>query len=303
MSAKFKFSELIDFLKTEGVLSGEVYAELDDFYLYGFTAISETKPGTLSWLKSDIVNWDWGRIQADAVICDKEIKPPPDNRVIMIKTNNPRMAFINVLNHFNQKGKKQGTKETAIIGSNCEIGKDVFIGDFVFIGDNVKIGDYAQINSHAIICEDVIIGSNCIIHSGAVIGADGFGFEKDSNGKPIKFPHVGTVIIGDNVEIKSNTCINRGALSNTVIKDNVKIDDLCHIGHNVTIGEKTIIASGCSVSGSVVIERKSWIAPRSVIKDYVIIGESACIGLGAVVIENVKANDLVAGVPAKTLKK
>lgn len=303
MSVRFNFSQLIDYLKSEGFICENTYRDSEDFYLYGFTPISNTKPETLSWLKSGIIDFDWNKIQAKVVICGKEVKPAYDDKVVIIKTNNPRMAFVKVLNYFNQKIKKKGIEETAIIGSNCKLGKNVYIGDFVELGSNVTIGDYTKIDSHAVIYKDVIIGSDCIIHSGAVIGADGFGFEKDCNGKPVKFPHVGTVIIGDNVEVKSNTCINRGALSDTLIENNVKIDDLCHIGHNVVIGENTIIASGCSISGSVVIEKNCWLAPRSVIRDNIYISKNAFVGLGAVVIADVSEGDIVAGVPAKSLKK
>jgi UDP-3-O-[3-hydroxymyristoyl] glucosamine N-acyltransferase len=136
------------------------------------------------------------------------------------------------------------------IEDDVEIGDDVVIYPFTFVGKGSRIGEGSRIYSNISIYHDVIIGKNVIIHSGAVIGSDGFGFVKDENGSYRKIPQAGNVIIEDDVEIGSNTCIDRATLGSTIIKKAVKIDNLVQVAHNVTIGDNTVIAGQTGISGS-----------------------------------------------------
>ncbi len=111
------------------------------------------------------------------------------------------------------------------------------------------------------------------------------------------------MIIGDNVEIGANTCIDRGTLSNTVIGNYVKIDNLCHIAHNVQIGENSTIIALSMIAGSVKIGKNCWIAPCAAIKEKLVVNDGSLVGLGAVVIRDVVSGDVVAGVPARSIKK
>ena len=136
---------------------------------------------------------------------------------------------------------------------------NVVIGPGVFIGKNSIIRRGSKIYPNTTIYDSVEIGENCIIHSGSVIGSDGLGFAKDK-GKWVKIEHLGRVIIGDNVEIGSNTSIDRGSVGNTVIEDNVKIDNLVHLAHNVKIGSGTAIAANSAVAGSSSIGKNCTLA-------------------------------------------
>ena len=146
--------------------------------------------------------------------------------------------------------------------------------------------------------DDVAIGSNCVIKEGAVIGGTGFGFEVDDEGNHFRFPQLGGVIIGNNVEIGANTCIDRGALSSTVIGDFTKIDNQCHIAHNNKIGRNCIITSGTQIAGSNVIGDNIWFGPNSTIKEWCDIESDSFVGIGSVVIRKVKTGARVFGVPA-----
>tara|TARA_Y100000034_G_scaffold122190_1_gene167351 strand:+ start:57 stop:800 length:744 start_codon:yes stop_codon:yes gene_type:complete len=145
--------------------------------------------------------------------------------------------------------------------------------------------------------KNVQIGENCSI------GNDGFQYIKDPMGDLIKFPHFGNVIIEDNVEIANNVCIDRGALSNTIIHKGAKIDNLVHIAHNVEIGENTMVIALAMVAGSVKIGKNCWISPSSCIKNKITIGDNVLIGMGAVVIKDVESNSVMIGNPAKLLRK
>ncbi len=135
------------------------------------------------------------------------------------------------------------------IDSGVEIASGVEIGPGCVIQQGVKIGSGSRLTANVTVCKDVSIGQNVVIHPGVVIGADGFGIAND-NGKWIKVPQLGSVEIGDDVEIGANTTIDRGALENTVISDGVKLDNQIQIGHNVVIGEHTVIAGCVGIAGS-----------------------------------------------------
>jgi len=144
---------------------------------------------------------------------------------------------------------------------------------------------------------DVTIGNYVMLHAGAVIGAPGFGYERDESNRPIPFPQLGGVVIGDHVTIGANTCIARGTMpkQNTVIGAYTKIDNLCHIAHNVQIGKRVMIAGHVQIAGSAVIGDDVWIGPSASISDHVCIGNAAEIVLGAVVMEDVPPGAKVAG--------
>ena len=145
--------------------------------------------------------------------------------------------------------------------------------------------------------------NGCVIKSGAVLGGAGFGYERDSDGNLFRFPQIGQLIIGDYVEVGANTCIDCGALSDTVIGHHTKINNLCHIAHNNKIGNNVIITGCVNISGSNKIEDNVWIAPNASVRGWVHIGNGATIGMGAVVVKDVPANEIWVGNPAHKLEK
>lgn len=160
-------------------------------------------------------------------------------------------------------------------------------------------GENATIHPYVCIYPNVRVGKNVIVYSGAVIGSDGFGFAKNEQGKWEKFPHIGGVVIGDDVEIGSNTVIDRGTLDNTIIGQGTKINNLCHIGHNVEIGKNCIIGVGSYLGGSSKVGNDSWIALGAIIRNGIKVGKNVMVGMGSVVTKDIDDNCVVFGVPAK----
>jgi UDP-3-O-[3-hydroxymyristoyl] glucosamine N-acyltransferase len=143
----------------------------------------------------------------------------------------------------------------AVVGANAILGANVVIGAGAIVGRGVRVGADTQIAPRVSLLDDVTLGERCIVHSGAVIGADGFGFAED-RGEWVKIPHLGTVVVGNDVEIGANTTIDRGTIDATVIEDGVKLDNLVQIAHNVRIGAHTVMAAMSGAAGSTRIGRR-----------------------------------------------
>lgn len=219
-------------------------------------------------------------------------------------SNNPRLDFIKIVREFfSDKGSGPVIHKSAVVEVGAKIGKGVSLGVNCFVGKDVEIGNDTKIHNNVVLVGKVSVGQKCVIKSGAVIGEEGFGFEYDENNEPLHFPHVGDVLIGDNVFIGSNTTIERATMDSTIICNNVKIDDLVQIGHNSFISDNTMIMAGAVICGGAFIGKNCWVAPNVSVKQKLKVGNNAYIGLGSVVIKDVAPNTTVAGVPAKELKK
>jgi UDP-3-O-[3-hydroxymyristoyl] glucosamine N-acyltransferase len=163
------------------------------------------------------------------------------------------------------------------------VGEDCYLAHGAHIGPNVRLG------------------RNVRVGPGAVIGWDGFGFDKQPDGTWERKPETHGVVIGDDVEIGANACIDRGSYRDTVIGDGTKVDNLVHVAHNVQIGRNCLVIAGAELSGSVIVGDGAWIAPNACVREHLTVGEGAVIGLGAVVVKDVEANTTVAGNPARVL--
>lgn len=185
-----------------------------------------------------------------------------------------------------------------VIGAGAVIGSGVQIGAGSYIGENVQLGDNSRLWANTTLYHGVRIGRSCLIHSGAVIGADGFGFANE-RGNWLKIPQTGTVVIGDHCEIGANTTIDRGAIENTVIGNNVIIDNQCQIAHNVRIGDHTAIAGCTVVAGSVNIGRYCVIGGAAVINGHISICDGAHISGMAMLMKPVTEKGVyTSGIPA-----
>jgi UDP-3-O-[3-hydroxymyristoyl] glucosamine N-acyltransferase LpxD len=173
------------------------------------------------------------------------------------------------------------------------------IGRNVVLGRGVRIGAGTVIYHNAVIGDEVSIGQRCVIKSCAVVGEEGFGFERDTLGKAVRLPHIGTVLIGDEVEVGSLTTICRGTIGDTILRNGCKIDDHVHVSHNVDVGEDAFVIACAEVSGGVKIGPRAWIAPNASILNQLSIGADAIVGLGGVVVKSVPDGAVVAGNPAK----
>ncbi len=166
-----------------------------------------------------------------------------------------------------------------VIGENSTVAERASIAAGTYVGANVKIGADSHLGANVTVYSGTILGERCVIHAGAVLGSDGFGYVRNQEtGRYEKFPQVGRLIIGDDVEIGANATIDRGALDATIIGNGVKIDNLVHVAHNVIIGENVVIAAQTGISGSATIEHDVVIAGQVGIADHVIIEAGAILG-------------------------
>ena len=240
----------------------------------------------------------------------------------LIRVRNPQFAFVKILQYYaSMKHEKTGISKRAFVSKSATIGRDVYIGDGAFVGenaileddvriypqayvgDNVHIGEGTVLYSGAKVYEECVIGSECILHSCCVIGADGFGFMPNEKGVFEKIPQLGNVVIGDNVEIGANSCIDRATVGSTLIENGVKIDNLVQIAHNCSIGENTVIAACCGIAGSVKIGKNCLFAGQVGVKDHVTIGNQVTAGSQCGIHKNIPDKQTVLGSPAMEGKK
>lgn len=220
-----------------------------------------------------------------------------------VLSDNPRLDFCKLTNQYFRTIKSPKIEKSAYIGDNVKIGKDVYIGHNVVIEENVRIGDNTRVLHNVVICENTKIGKNCLIKSGSIIGQKGFGFERDESGVPIEFTHYGKVLIGNNVEIGALNTVVAGVLSDTVVGDYVKTDDHVHIAHNVEVGKSTLITAASVISGSVRIGKQAWLAPNCTIINKISLGNQLLVGIGAVVTKSFPEKVVIAGTPAKIIRR
>jgi len=198
-------------------------------------------------------------------------------------------------------GERVAVGHHAVIEDGAELGDDVVVYPLACIGRGVKIGPRTTIHPHVTICDDVQIGADCTIHPNCVIGDDGFGYIQ-REGRSIKMSHVGSVRIGNNVDIRGLTSVDRGMVDDTVIGDGVKIDKHCQIAHNCRIGDNTVIAGCCSIGGSVTLGKGVILAGEVGIADHVTVGDGAVLAARAGAIGNIPPGEVYWGMPGRPMK-
>lgn len=265
-------------------------------------SIFDADSNSLTWISSSRNDKD-ALIEnsfASIIICDDKIDISKFKNKCFVIVKNPRLAFLRIIKSLFSNLPAWGIHPTAYIHPEAIVNKNSHIGPFTYIG-KCEINEGCIIYGHNYIYDNVKIGKNVIIHAGTVIGADGFGYEKNTDGELEKFPHIGGVIIEDDVEIGSNTCIDRGTLGNTQIGYGAKIDNLVHIAHNVIIGKHTAVIANSMIGGSTKIGDYSWIAPSASLRDTIQIGNKVTVGVAAVVTKSIPDNETWTGNPAKPL--
>jgi len=231
--------------------------------------IEEGQSGSLSFLSNPKYEQYLYTTNASIVIVNNDFKLAEPVNATLIRVENAYSAFTVLLERYNTiKLHKTGIEQPCFIHPSAQIGDDVYIGAFAYIGPDVKLGNSSKVYPNTYIGDNVtvgenttlfagvkvyfdcVLGNNVIIHSGAVIGSDGFGFAPNSDGTYNKISQIGNVIIEDNVEVGSNTTIDRATMGSTIIHKGAKLDNLLQIAHNVEIGANTVIAGQTGISGS-----------------------------------------------------
>ena len=217
------------------------------------------------------------------------------NEKLLIFTKNPRHLFYRIHEYLLNHSTFYGSKKRNVISSSSKIHKSCWIED-----NNVRIGKNTIIGPNVCIFRNTVIGNDVEIKSNSVIGGKGFQ-NYLFNKKLFSVSHAGGVLIKNNVEIGSNTCVDKGIfMEKTTIDSGTKIDNLVHIAHNVKIGKNCAIVANSFLGGSSIIKDNSHIAMSSTIRDQIIIGKNAFVGMGSVVTKNVKSNQTVYGNPARS---
>lgn len=267
--------------------------------------LNRSRPGTLTFaaqsFSSDRLLASKAQLEGTTIICPPSLADHLDAKeVTILVTENPRLSFMRAVGKFFPPAEPAaGIHPSAVVDPSAVIHKTAHIGAHCVIGGEVRIGADSVLHPNVVIYEGVSIGARCRINSGTVIGADGFGYERNDEGQLEKFPHIGSVEIEDDVEIGSNTSIDRGSLGNTVIRNGARIDNQVHIAHNVVVGARAAVIAQAMIGGSVKIGDGAWIAPGGVIMNQVSVGANATVGLGAVATKDVPEGATVMGSPAQ----
>ena len=302
---KVSVKKIADFLKSDYV--GK------DFDIICVSSLNNIKNNSLLFY-SELTNFKFkikDNIQYDlkklekyeniVIIATEEIKKKTD--VPIISSKNPRSDFDRIImEFFSEEEFKSGIHPSATLEHNVQLGKNVYVGANCYIAKDVIIGDNTKILSNTVIFGVTKIGKNCVISSNCTIGSEGFSFSFDET-EFIHFNHIGEISIGDNVWIGSNCTVEKSQLDQTIIDDHVKIDDLVHISHNVTIKKFSQITVGSIICGRARIGEGCWIAPNSVIDNGYEIGDNCFVGTSSLVRNNFPDNCVIIGSPAKILRK
>lgn len=280
-----------------------------------FSKIEEGREGALSFLSNPKFLPYLYDTKSSVIIINDDIKLEHPTSSTLIRVPNAYKSVIDLLKLYTSLiPKETGISELAYVSSKATVGKNVYIGPFTVICDNVNIGDGTTIYSGTFIDKSVTIGANgviyanvsiykgckignnVIIHSGCVIGSDGFGFLPKDDGYE-KVPHIGSVIIEDNVEIGANSCIDRGTIDNTIIRKGVKLDNLVHIAHNAEIGANTVMSAQVGIAGSAKVGEWCMFGGQVGVAGHITIGNKVLLGAQSGVPTSLKDDQQLIGTP------
>ncbi|OGW74791.1 MAG: UDP-3-O-(3-hydroxymyristoyl)glucosamine N-acyltransferase [Omnitrophica bacterium RBG_13_46_9] len=299
-------------------LKGELIGDRD-LSVRNICDIEEAEKGDLAFITGKKYASFLETTRASCVIVPNEIEKA---RVSIIKCKNPNLAFKRAVELIapDHIPLPKGVHKTASIGNGVALGREVALGAYAVVEDGAEIGDGTVIYAHCYVGCATKIGKNCIIypnttirenvkigdrvivHPGCVIGGDGYGYERTQRGHE-KIPHLGDVIIEDDVELGACVTVDRAKIAHTRIGRGTKIDNLVQIAHNVTIGENCIIVSQCGISGSTKIGNNVIMAGQVGLVDHIEIGDNVMIGAKSGLMKSVPPNTIVWGIPARPAEK
>ena len=296
-------------------IGGEIVGD-ENATVNTFAKIEEGMPGALSFLSNPKYTAYIYETQSSIVLVNGDFVPEKPVKTTLIKTANAYESLAKLMALYESvKPKKTGVSSMASVAETATIGENVYIGPFVYVGDKAVIGDNTIIESHVSVGDGASVGSDCILyhgatiyhgckvgnrcilHAGSVVGADGFGFAPGADGYD-KIPQIGIVVLEDDVELGANTCVDRATMGATVIKRGVKLDNMVQIGHNVVVGEHTVMSAQCGVAGSTKIGKWCMVGGQTGFNGHIQIGDGVKVGAHSAVPNNVKDGGAVFGYPA-----
>ncbi|RZL19689.1 MAG: UDP-3-O-(3-hydroxymyristoyl)glucosamine N-acyltransferase [Pedobacter sp.] len=315
---QFTAKQISEFIN--GTIEGDENAKVQEL-----SKIESGKPGSLCFLSNPKYESFLYSSNASVVIVGQDFVPSQKTESTLIKVADPYSAFTVLLEKYNevasQMNNQTGIEQPCFIHPSAKIGNNIYIAAFSYIAENVTIGDNTKIHAQVSIASDTTIGSDCtinagvkiynksvignrvIIHANTVIGSDGFGFAPQPDGTYAKIPQIGNVVIEDDVEIGSNTTIDRATMGSTFIRKGVKLDNLIQIAHNVDVGEHSVVAAQTGISGSSKLGEKSVIGGQVGIAGHLSLAKGTQIGAQAGINFNTtEENKQWHGSPAQPLR-
>lgn len=304
-----------------GFLNGEIEGD-PDIKVNTVAKIEEGHSGALSFLANPKYEHYIYTTKSSVVLVNRSFVPSARIDATLIRVENSYEAFASLLRLVDQaRPRKKGIHPAAVIESTVKIGSDVYVGPYAYIGENCIIGDGCSVYPHVYIGDntrlgkncilnpgvtiyhDCVIGEKCIIHAGTVIGSDGFGFAPQSENEYMKIPQLGNVIIEDNVEIGANVTIDRATMGSTIIRKGTKLDNLIQIGHNVEVGENSVMAAQTGIAGSTRVGKNCMFGGQVGLSGHIKIANGTKVGAQAGVLGDVKEeNSVIIGSPAIEFK-
>ncbi len=281
----------------------------------GVAPLGSAGPSDVSFLADAKRVKDLSASRAGTVIVPLDVDPATD--ATLLRITHPRVAFARTVAWFHPpKRPAAEVHPTAVVDPTARLGTDVHVGAYVVIGPRARIGDRTVLHPHVTIYEDavvgagsvlhaqavlregVILGERCVLQPGAVVGADGFGYEITPEGSWLFVPQIGTARLGDDVELGANTCVDRGALDDTVVADGTKIDNLAQIGHNCVIGPHCLVCGQVGLAGSTTLGHHVVLGGQVGVAGHLAIGDAARVAGGAGVIADLEGGKEYGGTPA-----
>jgi UDP-3-O-[3-hydroxymyristoyl] glucosamine N-acyltransferase len=315
---QFTAKQISEFIN--GTIDGDANVKVGEL-----SKIENGKEGSLCFLSNPKYENYLYTTDASVVIVGQDFLPSQPVSSTLIKVADPYSAFSLLLEKYNEAinlaNVQSGIEQPCFIHPTAKIGKNVFVAAFSYISENAEIGDNSKINAQVYLGADAKIGENCIIfpgvkiynkcivgnrvtiHSNAVIGSDGFGFAPQADGTYSKIAQIGNVIIEDDVEVGSNTTIDRATMGSTFIRKGVKLDNLIQIAHNVDVGEHSVVAAQTGISGSTKLGEKSVIGGQVGIAGHLSLAKGTQIGAQAGInFSTAEENKQWHGSPAQPLR-
>ena len=293
----------------EGTVRGEAATEIT-----GVNGVEEAGPGDLCFIRGARWLSLLEKSQASAALIQEA---PADCAMTFVEVDAPDVAFGRVLQQFSEASLEhpRGIHPSAVVGENVQLGEDIALSSGVHIADgcviggrvilypNVYIGRNCVVGSDCVffpgvvLREETTVGARCVIHANSTLGTDGFGYTF-VDGRWVKIPQVGRVVLGDDVEIGSNSTIDRATFGLTLVGDGTKIDNQVQVGHNVHIGNHCVIAALAGIAGSAVIKNNVRIGAQSGINGHIEIGDGVTVGARGGVTASVEPGKVISGFPA-----